>query len=81
MSLQKVENATSCKLNNWSFLYARAQLLVCFNIPLHGNSGGWSKHFRSRLLTLSRESVELPKSVSLIVCGPSSSHIALQILF
>lgn len=80
MSLQKVENATSCKLNHWGFIYARAQLL-CALISFHDNSGGWSERFNNRLLTLSRESVELPSSVSLMVCDPSSSHIALQIPF
>jgi len=37
----------------------------------HGdNSGGWSKHFNSRCLTLSTESAELPNSVNLMVCDP-----------
>lgn len=53
----------------WGFFYASSQLLHAV-VSLGDNSGGWSKHFNSRLVTLSRESVELPNSVNLMVCDP-----------
>lgn len=46
------------------FLYTSQ---LCALVSL-GDSGGWSEHFNSRLLMLSRESAELPNSVNLMVC-------------
>lgn len=52
----------------WGFLNMNSQLL-CALVSLTDN-GGWSGYFNSRLLMLSRESAELPNSVSLMVCDP-----------
>lgn len=59
--LQRAEN-TSLTLNNVG---------VSSVSPGDANSGGWPKHFNCRLLTLGRESAELPDPVNLMVCDPA----------